>query len=251
MNIEKELARRLMEEGETAARQASYNNEIGFYEIVASGNINKLEEILKVGPKSDLRGVLSADEVRNIKYHTVILTALVSRFCIEQGLEISVSYTLSDIYIGLIDNATKLEEVYSIQNDMLRTYCRKMSDLSKNRVVSRHIVVAIDYIRSHIQENLPVESIADSLSLNSSYLSKLFKQEMGTTLSRYIRDQKINVACNMLRHLDESSLSIANYLGFSSQSHFIQVFKKSTGLTPEEYRRRNYHQSWMNGEGEE
>ena len=251
MNIEKELARRLMEEGETAARQASYNNEIGFYEIVASGNINKLEEILKGGPKSDLRGVLSADEVRNIKYHTVILTALVSRFCIEQGLEISVSYTLSDIYIGLIDNATKLEEVYSIQNDMLRTYCRKMSDLSKNRVVSRHIVVAIDYIRSHIQENLTVESIADSLSLNSSYLSKLFKQEMGTTLSRYIRDQKINVACNMLRHLDESSLSIANYLGFSSQSHFIQVFKKSTGLTPEEYRRRNYHQSWMNGEGEE
>ena len=125
-----------------------------------------------------------------------------------------------------------------------------MSDLTKNRVVSRHIVVAIDYIRSHIQENLTVESIADSLSLNSSYLSKLFKQEMGITLSRYIRDQKINVACNMLRHLDESSLSIANYLGFSSQSHFIQVFKKSTGMTPEEYRRKNYHQSWM-GEAEE
>ena len=54
----------------------------------------------------------------------------------------------------------------------------------------------------------------------------------------------------MLRHLDESSLTIANYLGFSSQSHFIQVFKKSTGMTPEEYRRKNYHQSWM-GETEE
>ena len=58
------------------------------------------------------------------------------------------------------------------------------------------------------------------------------------------------VACNMLRHLDESSLTIANYLGFSSQSHFIQVFKKSTGMTPEEYRRKNYHQSWM-GDTEE
>ena len=167
------------------------------------------------------------------------------------GLEISVAYNLSDIYIELIDSAASIDEVYGYQNDMLRSYCRKMSDLSKNRVVSRHIVVAIDYIRSHIQENLTVESIADSLSLNSSYLSKLFKQEMGITLSRYIRDQKINVACNMLRHLDESSLTIANYLGFSSQSHFIQVFKKSTGLTPEEYRRRNYHQSWMNGESEE
>ena len=66
---------------------------------------------------------------------------------------------------------------------------------------------------------------------------------MGITLSRYIRNQKIDVACSMLRHLDESSLSIANYLGFSSQSHFIQVFKKTTGMTPEEYRRKNYHQT--------
>ena len=125
-----------------------------------------------------------------------------------------------------------------------------MNELTKSKVVSRHIVVAIDYIRSHIQDNLTVESIADSLSLNSSYLSKLFKQEMGITLSRYIRDQKISVACNMLRHLDESSLTVANYLGFSSQSHFIQVFKKTTGMTPEEYRRKNYHQSWMNGEAD-
>lgn len=246
MNVEKELAKRLMDDVEAGKRQVSYNNEISFYELVASGNYRRLEETMSKWSKEDQAlGTLSPDKVRNVKYHTVILVAMVSRFCIEAGLEISVSYILSDIYIGLIDAATTVREVYDIQNDMLRTYCKKMSDLSKNRVVSRHIVVAIDYIRSHIQENLTVESIADSLSLNSSYLSKLFKQEMGITLSRYIRDQKINVACNMLRHLDESSLSIANYLGFSSQSHFIQVFKKSTGMTPEEYRRKNYHQSWM------
>ena len=251
MNIENELAKRLMDEGENGNRQVAYNHEISFYELVASGNMARLDEALKSIGSTQTLGILSPDKLRNAKYHTVILTALVSRFCIEAGLEISVAYNLSDIYIELIDAANSTDEVYNVQNDMLRSYCRKMSDLSKNRVVSRHIVVAIDYIRSHIQENLTVESIADSLSLNSSYLSKLFKQEMGITLSRYIRDQKINVACNMLRHLDESSLTIANYLGFSSQSHFIQVFKKSTGLTPEEYRRRNYHQSWMNGETEE
>ena len=250
MNIEKELAKRLMDEGESGDRQVAYNHEISFYELVASGNMHRLEEALKTIGATQVLGVLSPDNVRNVKYHTVILTALVSRFCIEAGLEISIAYNLSDIYIEMIDAANTIDEVYSVQNDMLRMYCRKMSDLSKNRVVSRHIVVAIDYIRSHIQENLTVESIADSLSLNSSYLSKLFKQEMGITLSRYIRDQKINVACNMLRHLDESSLTIANYLGFSSQSHFIQVFKKSTGMTPEEYRRKNYHQSWM-GDSEE
>lgn len=250
MNIEKELTKRLMDEGESGNRQVAYNSEISFYEIVASGNMARLEDSLGTFHDNQTLGILSTDKLRNVKYHTIILAALVSRFCIEAGLEISVAYNLSDIYIELIDVATSVDEVYAIQNDLLRAYCRKMSDLSKNRVVSRHIVVAIDYIRSHIQENLTVESIADSLSLNSSYLSKLFKAEMGITLSRYIRDQKISVACNMLRHLDESSLTIANYLGFSSQSHFIQVFKKTTGMTPEEYRRRNYHQSWMNGDQE-
>ncbi|MCR4689407.1 MAG: AraC family transcriptional regulator [Saccharofermentans sp.] len=251
MNIEKELANRLMNEGESAGRQEAYNIEINFYEVVASGNMQKLEEFLVYINDTQKFGKLSSNELQNAKYHACILAALVSRFCIEAGMEIAVAYNLSDIYVELIDAASTAADVAAIQNDLLRTYCRKMNDQSKNRVVSRHIVIAIDYIRSHIQESLTVETIADSLSLNSSYLSKLFKQEMGITLSKYIRNQKIDVACNMLRHLDESSLSIANYLGFSSQSHFIQVFKKTTGMTPEEYRKRNYHQSWMKGEEEE
>lgn len=247
VNVEKELARRLMDEGNAEGRLESYNLEINFYETVASGNTRSLEERLKNFGAGQVLGKLSNDPIQDRKYHAVILAALVSRFCIEQGMEISVAYTLSDIYIEQIDAATSAEEIRQLQMELLRHYCRKMNDLTKSKVVSRHIVIAIDYIRTHIQDNLTVESIADSLSLNSSYLSKLFKQEMGITLSRYIRDQKINVACNMLRHLDESSLTVANYLGFSSQSHFIQVFKKTTGMTPEEYRRRNYHQSWMNG----
>ena len=248
MNVEKELARRLMDDGESTARQEAYNREINFYEIVASGNTKELEDRLKTLGQKQKLGVLSTSALQNEKYHATILAALVSRFCIEAGMEISVAYTLSDIYIELIDVATSFNEIETLRIELLRHYCRKMNEMSKNRVVSRHIVMAIDYIRSHVQDSLTVESIADALSLNSSYLSKLFKQEMGITLSRYIRNQKIDVACNMLRHLDESSLSIANYLGFSSQSHFIQVFKKTTGMTPEEYRRKNYHQTWMNSE---
>lgn len=248
MNIEKELAKRLINDGESVNRQESYSREINFYELVASGRTASLEDNLKDFGNVQKLGKLSSNELQNVKYHAIILAAMVSRFCIESGMEISVAYTLSDIYIELIDVATSINEVNDLQKDLLRAYCQRMNEQAKSKVVSRHIVMTIDYIRSHIQESLTVESIADSLSLNSSYLSKLFKQEMGITLSRYIRNQKIDVACSMLRHLDESSLSIANYLGFSSQSHFIQVFKKTMGITPEDYRRKNYHQSWMKGE---
>jgi len=83
MNIEKELAKRLMDEGEAKDRQIAYNNEISFYEIVAGGNYHRLEDALKKVSESQTLGILSPDKVRNVKYHTVILTALVSRFCIE------------------------------------------------------------------------------------------------------------------------------------------------------------------------
>ena len=83
-----------MDDGESGNRQVAYNNEISFYEIVASGNVSRLEEAIRKLPETDqVLGTLSPDKVRNAKYHTVILTALVSRFCIEAGLEISVAYT--------------------------------------------------------------------------------------------------------------------------------------------------------------
>ena len=75
MNIEKELAKRLMDEGESGNRQVAYNHEISFYELVASGNMHRLEEALKTIGSTQTLGILSPDKLRNVKYHTVILTA--------------------------------------------------------------------------------------------------------------------------------------------------------------------------------
>lgn len=251
MDIEKELQKQLLNERESDIFRNSYDREIRFYDIISSGDsdlLNAFFEDLEKGTGGNRQGVLSDSELMNQKYHSIIMTALISRFCIEAGMDISVSYSLSDILIRRIDKAKSVEEVWELQRLIASEYCTRMRNSVKKAVVSRHVVLAIDYIRSNIRENLTVEYIASALSLNPSYLSKLFKQEMGRSISTYIRDQKIDIAKNMLRHLDESSLSIANYLGFSSQSHFIQVFKKETGMTPEEYRKKNYHQSWMGKE---
>ena len=257
MNVDQEIERRLLSERDNDYRRTAYNSEIRHYGMISSGDVDGLNKFIELRkknkgqPVNGRKGVLSKDSLTNEKYHAVIMTALISRFCIEAGMDIAESYTLSDIYITKVDAANSEEEVWALCDEISMAYCVRMRDLAKNKVVSKYVVLAIDYIRAHVQEPLSVEQVANALSVNSSYLSKLFKKEMGKSVSEYIRDSKIEIAENMLRHLDESSLSIANYLGFSSQSHFIQVFKKSTGLTPEEYRRRNYHQSWMNGEGEE
>lgn len=247
MNVDKLLQNQLLNERESASLRDSYNQEIAFYDLIASGDLDGLNEWRRIYGGNNKRqpGKLSEADVTNERYHGIVLVALVSRFCIEAGMDICVSYALSDIYIQKLDSLKTVEEIRELRKTIANDYCRRMQNLKRKNVVSRHIVLAIDYIREHVQDSLSVENIANALSLNPSYLSKLFKQEMDITISQYIRQEKIGVAKNMLRHLDESSLNIANFLGFSSQSHFIQVFKKETGMTPEDYRKRYYHQSWM------
>ncbi|MBR2523327.1 MAG: helix-turn-helix transcriptional regulator [Clostridiales bacterium] len=245
INIDQELTKRLKAEEDDTQRSAAYNKEIEFYELVASGNTEILAERLKHFGSSQKMGKLSENKLRNSKYHAVTLVAMISRFCSEAGMDIATAYNLSDIYIEILDTMETPDQITDLSKKIAADYCRRMQMIYKSRAISRNVVSSIDYIRTHISGKLTVEDVADAMNLNPSYLSKLFKKEMGITISQYIRDQKINIACNMLRHLDDSSLSISNYLGFSSQSHFIQVFKKCVGMPPEEYRRLHYHQSWM------
>ncbi|MCQ2482774.1 MAG: AraC family transcriptional regulator [Clostridia bacterium] len=251
MNIEQQLQNQLLSERESTLLRDSYNHEIVFYDLIANGDIDGVNKWRNsYGLSKHALGKLSDNDVTNERYHGIVLVALISRFCIEAGMDICESYAISDIFIQRLDQLKTVKEIRDLRREIADEYCHRMHDMKKKNVVSRHIVLAIDYIREHIQDNLTVENIAISLSLNPSYLSKLFKQEMDITISQYIRKEKINIAQNMLRHLDESSLNIANFLGFSSQSHFIQVFKKETGYTPEDYRKKYYHQSWMGDEAE-
>ena len=236
MNIEKELAKRLMNEGESGNRQEAYNSEISFYELVASGNIHRLEEALKTLGANQTFGVLSPDKVRNVKYHTVILTALVSRFCIEAGLEISVAYNLSDIYIRKIDTCNNVESINEIHKELCENYVKRMQGVKKQRLYSRPITQCIDYIYDNLHNKISLDDLAQVSGLSTSYVSKLFHSEVGITIAQYIQSKKIEVAKNLLIFSDYTTTDIANYLQFSSESYFINVFRKNCGITPKKYR---------------
>ncbi len=101
-----------------------------------------------------------------------------------------------------------------------------------------------DSIYSHLQDRILVPDLSEYLGLNDAYFSKLFKKETGVSVSDFIRIKKIDAAKHMLKHSDYSCLSISQFLSFSTQSHFIQAFKKQTGQTPEEYRKENFHKAF-------
>ena len=66
----------------------------------------------------------------------------------------------------------------------------------------------------------------------------------GRNQEKITKEKKIEKATHLLRYSDKSIIDIANYLSFSSQSHFIQTFENFTGMTPKKYRNKYYKSMW-------
>lgn len=243
MSMNRELNSQLFQRREEQLNHVEYNHEYKFYDNITAGNIEEVRKVL-ADPndttmyESPEYGKLSKDFLRNIRYHFVVSTALITRLCVEKGLERELAYTLSDLYIGKMDIAKTAQQIIVLHNEMLMDFTQKMADLPKQQVYSIQIVKAIDYILKHRNVRLTVQNIADKLNINRSYLSSLFIKETGTSISDFIRREKIKAAANMLKFSEYSYGDIAEYFGFASQSHFIKCFRKQMGISPKEYRNK-------------
>ncbi len=236
------LNEKLFVRRENNNKHISYDMEMSFYEHVKNGDVDGVKdrlELLKLGEYDDF-GVLSEDPVRNLRYHFIIMSAMICRFCTEGGLEYASAYNLSEIYIQKADKCNSIGQIERIMYEMVLDYTNRMRASKKMNIFSKRVVLAIDYIFDNLHSKITLEKLAQEVKTDESYLSKLFKKETGMTLSAYIRKRKIEYAQSMLKYGGYNYSEIAEYLAFSSQSHFIDIFRKETGLTPKEYRNQYY-----------
>lgn len=217
-----------------------------FYRAVASGDVARVKENCDQGRfvESDGVGMLSKNPVTNLKYHFVITTAMITRFCKQSGMELEQAFRLSDFYIQKLDDIHTIKEIWSLHDEMVIDYAKKMQKYLRSDTNSRHINTCKEYIYAHIKERITIEDLAEELGVSASYLSRLFKKETGVSVSVYIREQKIEMAKNLLQYSEYSMIDIANRLSFSSQSHFIQQFREVMGMTPKKYRDTHYMRQW-------
>ena len=232
--------------------RAPYNPELEFYSVIKSGDVQKAEELCRdtFTDKKGL-GVLSKNNMQNLKYHFVITIALIARYCIDGGMDVSTSYALSDFYIQKADESNSPEELNVLHRRAALDYAGRMKKLRKDKICSIHVVRCIDYIHDNLHSRITVEELAELVDLNPSYLSRLFKKETGVSVSEYIQQLKIDAAQNMLLYSDFTPARISSILAFPDQSYFTQVFKKYTGLTPRKYQSVHLREISLKSETEE
>lgn len=190
---------------ELGMKHRKLSEEYLFYKAVAEGNLSMIEKNLRENKFIDSKGVgkLSTNPIVNIKYHFVITTAMITRFCSSGGMELERAFRLSDYYIQKLDHVHSFEEVHLLHEKMVWDFTNKMRMIKISDTVSKHVTECKNYIYAHVQERILVEDIALELNINASYLSRLFKAEMGLPISKYITQQKIKLAMNLLRYSDE------------------------------------------------
>lgn len=235
MDINKELSHAAFLNREYSVSHLAYEREMAFFQNIKAGNYSEVRRLFKP-LDSDGLGQISEDPLRNIKYHLIITVALITRNCIEGGMEMEEAFNLSDIYIRSIDKCRNENELKLLHREVVDDFTQRMQILHKNSLHSKAVILCIDYIYDNLHTKITLERLSEIANMSCSHLSRIFHKEMGITISKYIIQKRMEAAENMLKFTDYSCIEIANYLCFSSESHFIQTFKKHLGITPKCFR---------------
>ena len=239
MDIEHEIFKAEFSNHELDKSHMTYERETAFYQSIKMGNTKEALSLF-LPLNSDVMGKLSENRIRNLKYHLIITIAFITRYCIEGGMETEKAYNLSDIFIRKLDDCQTDTEIHALHRNVVEEFSERMHMILKTAMHSRPIIQCTEYISSHLYTKITLTDLSELVQLSPEYLSKLFHTEVGTTISKYISQKKIEAAKKMLRYSEYSCSEISNYLCYASESHFISVFKKTTGNTPKEYREKNF-----------
>lgn len=215
-----------------------YNWGQDLYHAVCSGDTAQLREVLDNGIEiPGTPGKLAKNDLRALKNLMICYIANLTAELIRDGyLSDEQAYTISDAAILTIEDANDPEAVINsvgaclyVLNETIGAIRRRYHPLVRDTK---------NYIYKHLHEKIRIDDIAAKLNTSPSYLAQVFRRYENTTIREFIRKEKLERGKNLLLYSDLSLQGIANYLGFSSSSHFGREFKAETGMTPSEYRRQ-------------
>lgn len=101
----------------------------------------------------------------------------------------------------------------------------------------RPVRLAKQYIHNHYQEQITLEEVSDYVGLTPAYFSVMFKKETEIGFAKYLINERIEGAKDLLR---ESTLSVADIcrkVGYNDPKHFTRLFEKNVGVKPAVYRK--------------
>lgn len=99
---------------------------------------------------------------------------------------------------------------------------------------------ALRDINAHLRDDLTLDHFARTLGVNKYHLQKEFKRHIGMSPNAYVCNARLKMAKSLLLLNDLTVSQVAEQAGFRNIGHFMNMFKRATGMTPGEYRRQGH-----------
>lgn len=141
----------------------------------------------------------------------------------EAGQEIIVAALIEQVAIHLLRRHSKMR-----RSDEL--------ELSRVGLIDRRIRRAVEFMQTHLDQDLPLKEIAAASYLSPYHFARLFKKLTGTSPHAYLASLRAARARSLLAETDLSVNEISSRVGYASPSHFSKAFSQATGLTPRAFR---------------
>lgn len=227
----------IYEAKETERFHNTYHYEQIFLDYIRTGNTVGLKKFFS-NAFSLQEGQVADNTLRQAKNMLIVSVTLATRCAIEGGLDIESAYQLSDVYIQEGEKLQNVDALNRLQYNMLLDFTNRVAQAQIPFDATSDIYKCIQYIQHHTNQPVSVEDVANHVGKSRSYISRSFKKELGFSMNEFIMRCKLEEAKSLLTYTDKSISEISNYLCFSSQAYFQNVFKKKYGITPNEYRKR-------------
>lgn len=139
---------------------------------------------------------------------------------------------------------------YDLKIEIMKVIDKIFDHMLENNENRKNTIEDIlNYIDRNCAKDISLDQVGEYANMSSYYLSKIFKKETGVNFVTYLTERKIEIAKDMLINTDVPIINIALDLSYHEPNYFSKVFKKSTGMTPTEYRKKyRKHNRWFANE---
>jgi two-component system response regulator YesN len=140
-----------------------------------------------------------------------------------------------------VKNRPKLGHLPEVKEWVKAIYRRLVEDirnLQTQNKYTKYVDEAMKLIRSHYITGISLEEAADRIGITSSYLSRLFKEETGTSFTEAINYLRIELSKQYMENGDPNIKDMYQRFGFNNYNYFFKVFKDIVGETPHSYAKK-------------